>query len=81
MKAVVTSKGQVTIPISIRTKARISAGSELEFSLEDNGILKVSVLSQDIAQLKGIVKSKRRKPPSLKEMKKAIYEAAKDRNQ
>lgn len=76
MKATVTSKGQVTIPISIRTHARISPGSELEFTIDESGDLKISVLNQEISQLKGIVKSKRRKPASLREMKKAIRDAA-----
>lgn len=77
MKAVVTSKGQVTIPIMIRTKAKISSGSQLDFQIEEDGTLKVSLLNQDISQLKGMVKSKRSKPVSLKEMKKVIYDSAK----
>jgi AbrB family looped-hinge helix DNA binding protein len=74
MKAVVTSKGQVTIPIAIRTKARISPGSELDFQIEPNGTIKVNLLNQEVSQLKGMIKSKRKKPVSLREMKKAIKE-------
>lgn len=77
MKAIVTSKGQVTIPIAIRTKAKISPGSKLDFQIEKDGTLKVSPLNQEISQLKGMVKSKRRKPVSLREMKKAIRDASK----
>lgn len=78
MKAVVTSKGQVTIPLSIRTKANISTGSKLDFQVEEDGTLKVSLLNQEISQLKGIVKSKKRKIVSLREMKKAIHDASKE---
>lgn len=77
MKAVVTSKGRVTIPIAIRTKAKILPGSKLDFQIEEDGTLKVSLLNQEISQLKGILKSKRRKPVSLHEMKKGISDVSK----
>jgi AbrB family looped-hinge helix DNA binding protein len=77
MKAIVTSKGQVTIPITIRAKAKISPGSKLDFQIEEDGTLKVSLLNQEVSQLKGMVKSKRHKPVSLREMKKAILNASK----
>lgn len=77
MKAKMTSKGQVTIPFVIRRKAKISPGTMLDFQIEDDGTLKVSLLTQDISSLKGIIKAKKRKPVSLKEMKKAIRDASK----
>lgn len=77
MKSVVTSKGQVTIPISIRQQAKIVPGSKLDFQIEENGTIKISLLNQDISHLKGIVKSKKRKPVTLNEMKKAIRTASK----
>lgn len=43
---------------------------------ETSGDVKISVLNQEISQLKGIVKSKQRKPASLREMKKAIRGSA-----
>lgn len=78
MKAVVTSKGQVTIPIEIRQQAKISPGSKLDFQMEEDGTLKVSLINQEISQLKGMVKVKRRKPVSLQEMKKAILDASQE---
>ncbi len=78
MKAIVTSKGQVTIPAMIRTKAKISTGSKLDFHIEEDGTLKVSLLNQGITKLKGMVKSKRQRPVSLQEMKKAIRDAVKE---
>lgn len=78
MKAVVTSKGQITIPLMIRTKAHIIPGSKLDFQIEDDGTLRVRLLTQDVSQLKGIVKSKKSKPVSLKEMKKAIRDSAEE---
>lgn len=81
MEAIVTSKGQVTIPVMIRSQAKISPGTKLDFQIEKDGTLKVSLINQDISNLKGMIKSKKRKPVSLKEMKQAIYQAAKDKVQ
>jgi len=71
------SKGQVTIPKMIRAKAQITPGSNLDFQLEKEGTLRVSILTQDISKLKGIIKPKSKKPVSLKEMKEAIRNSSK----
>lgn len=77
MKAIVTSKGQVTIPHAIRKKAHIDAGTKIDFEIKDETTLIVHLPPMsDITKLKGIVKHKRRKPVSLGEMKKAISECA-----
>ena len=76
MKATVTSKGQVTIPLAIRAKAKIVAGSQLEFQIEDDDTITVHLVTHDVTDLKGLVKSARRRPPSLHEMKQAIAEGA-----
>lgn len=78
MKAIVTSKGQVTIPVDIRLKAKICPGSRLDFQIEDDGSLKVSLVNEDISSLKGIIKSKKKKPVTLKEMKQAIRDASQE---
>ncbi len=76
MKATVTCKGQVTIPQAIRAKAKIVAGSQLEFQIEDDDTIIVHLVTRDVTDLKGMVKTKRQNPPSLKEMKSAIAEGA-----
>lgn len=78
MRTTVTSKGQVTIPLAIRTQAKIVAGSQLDFQIESNGALIVHLVTHDISELKGIVKKKRKKSVSLKEMKQAISSGAKE---
>lgn len=37
----VTSKGQVTIPLSIREQAGFLPGTELEFTMGDDGVVRV----------------------------------------
>ncbi len=76
MKALVTSKGQVTIPHLIRHKFKIVPGSKLDFEIIDEDTLVVHLVSKDVSELKGIVKSKRRKPASLADMKKAISDGS-----
>ncbi len=78
MKSTVTSKGQITIPIGIRAKANILPGTQLDFQIEKDGTLKVSLLNQEISELKGIVKFKKKKPVSLRKMKKAIRDVSKE---
>ncbi len=73
MKSTVTSKGQVTIPQAIRAKANIHAGTLLDFQLEGKNTIIVHLVTQELSELKGIVKSKRKKPIPLKEMKQAIF--------
>lgn len=78
MKAMVTSKGQVTIPKLIRDMAHIHAGTHLDFHLESNGTLIVRPLVHDIFEIKGMIKSKRRRPVSIKEMKQSIQKGAQE---
>lgn len=73
MQAIVNSKGQITIPIGIRNRAKIVPGSKLDFQVEEDGTLKVSLLKQGITRLKGMVKSKRLRNVSLREMRQAVH--------
>lgn len=79
MKATVTTKGQVTIPHFIRDQAKIVAGSQLDFQMDDDGNIIIRPINKDITNLKGIVKSKQKKPVTLKQMKIAIQEGAKSK--
>lgn len=76
MKSTVTSKGQVTIPKSIRNQAHIHSGTIIDFQIEDDGTILIRPLTNELSKLKGIVKTKRRRPVSLKAMKSAIQKAA-----
>jgi antitoxin PrlF len=76
-KSTVTSKGQVTIPKEIRIVAMIHEGTQLDFQIQSDGKIVMIPVQKNISQLKGIVKSKRKKPVSLAEMKTAIADGAK----
>lgn len=58
----ITSKGQVTIPQAIRERAGFLPGTELEFTIDDDGVVRVlrrrkqpdnPVLAAAIARLRG----------------------------
>jgi len=68
----VTSKGQVTIPKSIRRALGVAAGDRLDFHLEDEGRVVVRVAAIDALDLKGILHKPGRRPVSVEEMNAAI---------
>jgi AbrB family looped-hinge helix DNA binding protein len=71
-RATVTTKGQVTIPRSIRHALKIGAGDRLDFILEAEGRVVVRPAVRDVRELKGLLRRPGRKPVSLEEMNAAI---------
>jgi looped-hinge helix DNA binding domain, AbrB family len=69
--AKITSKGQLTVPKSIRLLLGIEQGDQVRFYKNKNGKVVIEALSGDIKNLKGIV-PKQNKPVSLEDMDKAI---------
>ena len=68
--ATVTSKGQITLPKSVRDRLGIEAGDRLEFVESDQGFLVVAA-TRDIRSLKGIT-GRPKKPVSIEDMNSAI---------
>lgn len=72
--ATLTSKGQITVPASVRASLHLQAGDRIEFVETDKGTFEVIASSSDIAQLKGLVKTN--KKVSIDDMNKAIKDKA-----
>ena len=68
--AVLTSKGQVTIPVSVRTAMGIGAGDRIEFIEAGNGQFAVMAATKSVKNLKGIIPATR--TVSVEEMNAAI---------
>jgi antitoxin PrlF len=68
--ATLTSKGQVTLPKSVRERLGIEAGDRIEFIESEQGFLIIPA-TRDIRALKGIV-PKPSKPVSVEDMNQAI---------
>lgn len=68
--ATITSKGQITIPKSVRKKLNLEAGHRVEFIETEAGFL-VKPATRDIRSLKGIL-PKSRRPVSVEDMNRSI---------
>lgn len=73
--ATVTSKGQITIPVKVRSDMGLAAGDRIEFVRMDDGHYAVVPASHSIKALKGIV-PRPDKPVSLEDMQAAIAAGA-----
>ena len=71
--ATLSSKGQITIPKSIREHYGLKAGDKIEFLEDDRGIVTIWPVSQDVTRLKGMVTGTGQ-PVSIEAMKRAIQE-------
>ncbi len=73
--AVVTSKGQITIPKEVRDSLGLEPGSRLTFRMRDDGVVEVQPETLDVLSLCGIIKPKVRNV-TIEQMNAAIRKAA-----
>ena len=66
--ATMTSKGQITIPKSIRTMFHLHAGDRLEFFVENEERIVVKPATVDISELEGILHNPKQHPVPIAEM-------------
>ncbi|HTD56164.1 MAG TPA: AbrB/MazE/SpoVT family DNA-binding domain-containing protein [Silvibacterium sp.] len=70
--ATMTSKGQITIPVEVRTQLGIDTGDRVEFIRnEETGRYEIIPATVPVQALKGIV-PKPKKPVSIADMNEAI---------
>ena len=74
--AMITSKGQVTIPATVREALGLDAGDRIEFVQIDKGKFSIVPAARSIRELKGMLQRRRRKPLSIEEMTAAIAHRA-----
>jgi antitoxin PrlF len=77
--ATVTSKGQVTIPKSIRGVLKVEAGDRLDFVVEEGGRVVVRPGAADVTGLKGLLHRPGRRPVTIDEMNAAIVRQGRPR--
>ena len=71
-RSTVTSKGQITIPKEIRDQMGLKPGDRVDFVTDRAGRISLRAINTDFRSLRGILKSKRTRPLTLKEMDEAI---------
>lgn len=69
--AVMTSKGQMTIPKAVRDRLRLKPGDRVDFVVESDRKATLFAVTGDVRDLKGIV-PKPKKPVSDKDIEAAI---------
>jgi AbrB family looped-hinge helix DNA binding protein len=74
--ATVTSKGQITLPVQVRTALGLDAGDRVEFVRTEDGEFTMRAATRSVRELKGLFRVKRRKPVSIEEMNAAIRRRA-----
>ena len=73
--ATLTSKGQITLPISVRNALGLSVGAQVDFVPVDGSFILVPVRS-DVSSLKGRFAGRVKKPVSVEAMNEAIAAGA-----
>lgn len=73
--ATITSKGQVTIPASVRAALGVDTGDRIEFIENESGRFEVVAATLPVTALKGLI-AKPAKPVSIDKMNAAIRERA-----
>ena len=76
--ATLTTKGQVTIPKSVREGLGVDAGDRVAFVEASKGVYTVVAVSRDVRELKGII-AKPVKPVGVEAMKRAVAKRAASR--
>jgi len=67
-----TSKGQITIPKQIRERLKLRTGHRVEFCVNREGQVVLQPHNQDVRMLRGLLRSRRRRPVTVEEMNEAI---------
>ncbi len=73
--AVLSSKGQVTLPKEVREALGVATGDRIEFVETGKGVFEVIAASKDVRELKGII-PRPQKPVSVEEMRRAVARRA-----
>jgi len=70
--AMITTKGQVTIPKNVRDTLHVQMGDRIEFIQISEERYEIIAVTKNVEQLKGIVKSKNKKAVGIDEMNNAL---------
>lgn len=80
MLAVVTSKGQLTLPKNIRERLGLSAGSRLDFEVDERGWLLARPVTNTALGLAGLLRKPGQNPMSVQAMADAVELSAVELN-
>lgn len=75
----VTSKGQITIPKTIRERLRLEAGDKIDFRVDPDGSVRMHPIAKKVSDVFGAFSYKASRPCSTDDMKQRVAEAFKTR--
>lgn len=71
-RATLTSKGQITLPKEIREYLHAKTGTQIDFSIRENGEIVVKAVNRSVKELDGILAPFVKRPVTIEEMNEAI---------
>ena len=74
--ATLTSKGQITLPKTVREHLRVRTGDAVDFVISADGEIRVRAGSADVAALRGFLYRPGRRAVSVERMNDVIRKAA-----
>ena len=77
MQTTLTSKGQITLPKSLRDKLKLNPGDRVEFFIDDEQGARLVVKHVSVTMLKGML-PRPSQPVSTEDMDKAVREGARN---
>lgn len=77
MESAITTKGQATIPKAVRDHLQLKPGDRVKFFMHPDGSV-VLLPKRPATILRGMLKSRRRRPVTIEEMNKAVAAGATD---
>lgn len=77
--ATITTKGQITIPKSVRDSLKLHSGDKIEFIVTDKMEAVMRPISKKVDEVFGILNRPGMKPVSVEEMNQMIKKRMKDR--
>lgn len=62
VRARITSKGQVTLPVELRRRYRLQPGDEITFRMDESGARLIPLHKRPVSELRGMFPARRRYP-------------------
>lgn len=77
--ATLTSKGQITIPATVREQLGLKTGDRVDFALTPDGRVTMTPQRTRFEEVSGILRKASRRPVSVREMDRGIERAVAER--
>ena len=77
--SIITSKGQITIPKSVRSRLNLKTGDKIDFEIQ-NGTIRLIPVSKSVSDVFGMLSGKSGKTHSIDEINERLKKRMGDKN-